>query len=248
MGNPAGKSERTALDKFQIVILVLSVYVLAALLVQTIFRLSPETDILIDRIDFIICMVFLFHFFWRLYHAKNKGAFLKWGWIDLVSSIPAFDLLRLGRLVRLIRILRVVRAFRSTKHLVRHLSRNRAETTFATVALICFLMVLSSSIAILNVEDAPDSNIKTPSDALWWSFFTFTTVGYGNKFPATPEGKVITALLTTAGIALLGVFTALLADRFITSAHKKDAVKIQQLTEEVRLLKEQTQSLEKRSS
>ena len=55
------------------------------------------------------------------------------------------------------------------------------------------LLVIFSSIAILNVETAPESNIKTAEDAIWWAFVTITTVGYGDKFPVTTEGRIIAA-------------------------------------------------------
>jgi voltage-gated potassium channel len=236
--------ERAKLTLFQCIILVLSVYVLVALFIQTIFSLSPETNQLIDRIDFIICLIFIYDFFLRLYRAKSKLSFLKWGWIDLVSSIPMFDVLRWGRLVRLVRIFRILRAFRSTKVLLHYLFRNRARGTFATVTLISIVMVIFSSIAILNLENQPESNIKTPSDALWWAFATITTVGYGDKFPITHEGRIVAAFLMTAGVGLFGTFTAYVASSFMEVEQKKEEGEIHKLIEEVRLLREKIELLE----
>jgi voltage-gated potassium channel len=146
------------LTLLQCIILVLSIYVLGALFIQAAFPLSAETNVLIDRIDFFICLIFIYDFFLRLYRAKSKLSFLKWGWIDLVSSIPLLDILRWARLVRVIRILRILRAFRSTRVLLHFLFRNRAKGTFATVLLFSMLMVIFSSIAILNLEKEPESN------------------------------------------------------------------------------------------
>jgi len=239
-------AERSKLTLFQCVILVLSVYVLAALFIQTVFPLSLETNRLLDRIDFIVCLIFIYDFFFRLYRAQSKLSFLKWGWIDLVSSIPMFDFLRWGRLVRLVRIFRMLRAFRSTKILLYYLFRNRAKSTFATVALISIVMVFFSSIAILNLENEPESNIRTPSDALWWSFVTITTVGYGDKFPITHEGRIVAAFLMTAGVGLFGTFTAFVASFFMEVQQKKEEDEIHKLIEEVRLLRERIESLEKK--
>lgn len=151
----------------------------------------------------------------RLSRAKSKAAFLKWGWIDLVSSIPTFDILRAGRLIRLIRLLRILRAVRSTRLLVTHIFRNRTRGTFAAVASISVLLLIASSISILNVETDQNSNIKTAEDAIWWAFVTITTVGYGDKYPVTTEGRIIAAMLMVAGVGLFGTFTGFVASWFI---------------------------------
>lgn len=61
------------------------------------------------------------------------------------------------------------------------------------------------------METAPESNIKTAEDAIWWAFVTITTVGYGDRFPVTTEGRIIAALLMTAGVGLFGTFTGFIA-------------------------------------
>jgi voltage-gated potassium channel len=238
-------SEAEKLPFFQFLILILSVYVLGALFAQTVFVLPAQVNLLIERIDFAICLVFIADFFIRLYKAPSKMSFLKWGWIDLVSSIPMFDFLRWGRLVRIVRILRILRAFRSTKVLLSYYFNNRARGTFAAVAMISLVMVIFSSIAILNLENTPESNIKTPSDALWWAFATITTVGYGDRFPVTHEGRLVAALLMTAGVGLFGTFTAYVASLFMEAEHKKEESEIQTLIHEVRQLKRQIEALNK---
>lgn len=241
--SPTAKAAKLSL--FQFLILILSVYVLCALFAQTVFVLPTQVDLLIERIDFAICLLFIADFFARLYKAPSKMAFLKWGWIDLVSSIPMFDFLRWGRLVRIVRILRILRAFRSTKVLLNYFFNNRAKGTFAAVTMISLVMVIFSSIAILNLENTPESNIKTPSDALWWSFATITTVGYGDRFPVTHEGRFIAALLMTTGVGLFGTFTAYVASLFMEAGHRKEESEIQTLIHEVRLLKAQVEGLTK---
>jgi voltage-gated potassium channel len=93
-------------DKFglwQFFILIISIYILVALFVVTVFKLPKEVVRLIEYSDTIICFIFIFDFSKKLYTAQNKLHYLKWGWIDLISSIPAFDFLRVGRIVRIFR-------------------------------------------------------------------------------------------------------------------------------------------------
>ena len=200
---------------FDIVIVVLSIYVLIALIIDSFFKLAPEVSKLLYVIDDLICALFLYDFFYRFIKAPSKLKFMKWGWIDLISSIPTFEYLRYGRLIRLIRLFRILRAFRSVKYLTSHIFKTRTRGTFSTVSLISFLMLIFGSIAILQVETVPESNIKTAGDAIWWSFVTITTVGYGDKFPVTGEGRVIAAFLMVTGVTLFGTFTGFIAAWFM---------------------------------
>ena len=214
--------EPEKLGFLNILILVLSIYVLVALMIDTFMKLPPEVSRMLTLIDNIICGVFVFDFAKRFYQSEHKLKFMKWGWVDLISSIPTLDFMRAGRALRLIRLLRILRAFRSTKHLVHHVFKSRTQGTLTTAAIIAVLMVIFSSIAILQVETDPNSNIKTAEDALWWAYVTITTVGYGDKFPVTTEGRIIASLLMTVGVGLFGTFTAFLASWFIDQTKKKE--------------------------
>lgn len=195
-----------SLTLMNLIVLVLSVYVLLALGIDTFFVLPPEVSKLLDLIDNGICVFFLFEFCTRFYRADSKLRFMRWGWIDLVSSIPAFGFLRVGRALRLIRLLRILRAFRSMRHVVAFVYKNKAQGVFSTVALLALIILIFSSIAILQVEKDPASNIKTAEDAVWWSYVTITTVGYGDRYPVTTEGRLIACILMTTGVGLFGTF------------------------------------------
>ena len=215
------RSEQGKLTPLNLLVLVLSLYVLIALAVSTFFQLPAEVERLLNLIDNVICLFFLVEFFIRFYQAKDKVGFLKWGWIDLLASIPSFDYLRAGRTLRLIRLLRILRAFRSARHLIHYVFRDKTKGTFTTVAIIAVLVVIFSAIAVLQVETAPESNIKTAEDAIWWAYVTITTVGYGDKYPVTTEGRIIAVLLMTTGVGLFGVFSGLLASWFVEHNEEK---------------------------
>ncbi len=217
-------SETEKLGFLNLLILVLSVYVLGALMVDTFFKLPVEVSRILNMTDNVICFVFLFDFGIRFYKAEQKLKFMQWGWIDLISSIPTFDFMRAGRMLRLIRLLRILRAFRSTKHLVHHIFKRRTQGALTAAAIIAILMIIFSSLAILQVEDDPTSNIKTAEDAIWWSYVTITTVGYGDKYPVTTEGRIIAACLMTVGVGLFGTFTAYLASWFVGETKKEEDI------------------------
>jgi voltage-gated potassium channel len=76
-------------------------------------------------------------------------------------------------------------------------------------------LFILSSILILKVEDVPDGNIKTASDALWWSFTTISTIGYGEFYPVTTAGRLIAASLIVFGVGVFGTLSGLIASWFL---------------------------------
>ena len=116
------------ISMWQVIMLFLCVYVLLALFVDTVFTLPHETSVLLNRIDTLICFIFIGDFIYQLVTANKKLAYLKYGWIDLISSIPYIHILRWGRFARIIRILRVLRGVRSVKVLFHFLfKKNHRE-------------------------------------------------------------------------------------------------------------------------
>ena len=167
--------------QYQLFILALCVYVLAALAVEVIVRPDTETRLLLQYADTAICAVFLLDFALCLYRAQNRWRYLyTWGWVDLASSIPTFGVARWGRAARVARILRVLRGVRATKVLASLALARRTESTFLAAALVAMLMLMGASISILQVETSTESNIRTAEDALWWALSTIATVGYGD--------------------------------------------------------------------
>lgn len=230
----------------QVVMLVLSIYVVLALLIRELVPIDQQGRQILDQIDTGICVYFLYDFFLRLYRAPDKWAFLRWGWIDLLASIPALDWFRLGQLVRVFRILRMVRSFRSIRDFLNYFFRNRANGTLAVVLLSSVLLMIFGAVAILYAERVPEANIKTPSDALWWAFVTITTVGYGDRFPVTTIGRLIAAVLMIAGVGLFGTFTGYVANFFVEDEQEQTDNDLQILISEVRQLREKIEELEKR--
>lgn len=210
----------TKIGLLNVLVVLLSLYVLGALIVETLVPLSEQTVKLLNYIDHFICGFFILEFFFRFFRSEEKLKFMRWGWIDLISSIPMVDFLRAGRVLRLIRLLRVIRAFRTTHNLVQHIFVNRAQGAFTSLAVLAVLMVMFSAIAILQVETVPESNIRTAEDAIWWAYVTITTVGYGDKYPVTLEGRLIAAVLMTVGVGLFGTFTAFVASWFVEDKSK----------------------------
>ena len=113
MDNNEDKENKVGI--LDLMVVVLSIYVLVVLIVDAFFHFDEQTAALLQLIDNAICIFFLLDFCVRFAKAESKLQFMKWGWMDLLASIPAIDAFRAGRLVRLFRLLRVLRAFRSAR-------------------------------------------------------------------------------------------------------------------------------------
>lgn len=234
---------------FQFFLVILSIYVLVSLFIEFMFDLSPEMDELMDHIDAFVCVIFLIDFFVRLYQAPSKKAFLKWGWIDFVSSIPMLQSFRAGSLFRIFRFVRVImrlmRVARSIRVIWRYLFGKRSQNTFITVASVSCLLMMTGSVLVFNVERGVEgSNIKTPSDAIWWTIVTITTVGYGDRYPVTDGGRMIAAVLMVAGVGLFGTFTGFVASMFVEPDIKREESELRLLVEEIKSLKGKMESME----
>jgi voltage-gated potassium channel len=200
---------------YQMAILVLTVVILLGILADTCLTLPSEASRLVRFVDTLVCVFFLVDFGVRLYRAESKLAYLKWGWIDLLASIPNVELLRWGRLVRVLRIIRLLRGVRSVHKVIQMIFENRLQGGVISGALIAFLLAVFASVAVLVADQGADANIRTAEEALWWSVTTITTVGYGDKYPISTEGRLVGVLLMLCGVGLFGLLSGSVASMIL---------------------------------
>lgn len=222
---------------YQLFMLVLCLYSLAILAFQA-SAPEPSTRMILDYSDFAVCLLFLADFLVSFYRAENRWRyFMTWGWLDLLSSIPTINIARWGRAARVLRIFRVLRGLRATQLLASLALRNRAQNVVLAASLIGIMLVTFCSIAILHFESGPDANILTADDAVWWAFATITTVGYGDRYPTTGEGRLVAVLLMSAGVGLFGTFSGFLASWFVGEEDQAENAEIAALRSEIAALR-----------
>ncbi|MCK5862704.1 MAG: ion transporter [Candidatus Hydrogenedentes bacterium] len=225
---------------WQYFMFLLSIITLAMLAVQTFGKVAEDLSSILQFSDNIICIFFFADFLWQLSRSRPMSAYLKWGWLDLLSSIPMLPAFRIARVVRIVRILRVLRAARASKHLFKFILIHRARSTFGAVVFGSFILLLFAVMAIVTIEPTMNAN-----DAFWWCLFTLITGEYGDYYPASTEGRIITTLLMTAGVALFGTFTASVASFFLEGEQEEDEKRDIDILHEVSQLKQQVSELRK---
>lgn len=157
----------------------------------------------IFAIDFLISALFLFDFIRLFFTAPSKSRyfFKQFGWADLLACIPApqFNILRIFHLVKACGIIK--RA--GLKSIREQFNKNRASRAMLGLFFFIILLLEFGSLGILVIESsAQNANILTPSDAIWWVFVTIATVGYGDLYPVTNEGRLFATIVMTVGVGL----------------------------------------------
>jgi voltage-gated potassium channel len=209
---------------YQAFMLFMCVYAILNFLASLLMPLSASTKTVLQYADTAVCVVFFVDFLMSLRRAPNKWRyFCTWGWIDLLSSVPAVNALRIGRLARLLRILRVLRALKATRLLVGYWTERRADSLVFSAAIVTFTMIVLSSLAVLSFEDVPGGNIRTAQDAIWWAITTICTIGYGDYYPVTWEGRAVATMLMALGFGLIGTLSGVIVSWFITPPPKPQA-------------------------
>gem|GEM_PF-44483 len=229
------------LGGWDLLIIALSIYTLVALVLQQLVELSAHNRELLHLVDQAVCVFFLIDFSLRLLFTSDRVGYMKWGWLDLISSIPTLESIRWGRTLRLIRLVRAMRAMRLIHKKLEH----RLQDSFALVLSTSFLMTTMSAIGVLYLErGAQNANITSAQDALWWAWVTITTVGYGDFYPVTTQGRLLAMGLMSAGVGLFSVITVQCTRYFLDSASEEESREIGELRDEVRALRELMLSLE----
>jgi len=224
---------------YHLLMLVLSLFAIAALGVEVAMRLKPEVRAVLDYADYGVCVLFAGDFVVSLYRAPDRRRyFFRWGWLDLLSSIPVLSVARWGRIARIARVFRVLRGVRATREITAVILKERARNTFLAASLLALLLVVVCSIAVLHFETTHDANIRTAEDAVWWSFATITTVGYGDRYPVTSEGRFVAVILMCAGVGLFGTLSGFLATWFLGHRHDDHESDLAALRKEISALRE----------
>jgi len=210
-------------NAYNIFILVLTVLSLA-IMVLLVLPIPENVYQVLWVYDNVICFVFLADFAYNMSLSRPRSEYFvhQRGWLDLLGSIPSFQilrvtaLLRLARLSRLARISRLLRGKQRTA-LIEDVIQNRSQYAVFITLLAGMLVLVVSSVLVLEFETVTSPiagktpNITTGGDALWWAFVTITTVGYGDYYPVTELGRITGIFVMFSGVGIIGALASILA-------------------------------------
>jgi hypothetical protein len=209
---------------YELFIGAISILSIVNLVLISIFRNNEYIELVLLIINGIMTPIFLGDFFYRLKTAEDRSGYFwrGFGWADLISSLP-FPQLKILRLFRLWRVIRLFMEF-GARNLVHEFVTHRAENALLTVGFLVLCVIEFGSLGVLYAErNAANANITNASDAIWWTYVTITTVGYGDRYPVTNWGRIVGVLVMTAGVGLFGTLSGFLAQSFLAPNKEKAA-------------------------
>ena len=213
-------------DSFMLVVILLSLVPLA-------FKSSAYGFVVIDRVCVII---FIMDYILRLitadfkYQDKSIKSFIKYPFsfmalVDLIAILPSFTVLNQGfkvlKLIRLIRALRVFRAFKAFRYsksieIIANVLKESRDSLMA-VGTLALAYIFISALIIFNVE--PDS-FNNFFDAIYWATVSLTTVGYGDIYPVTTIGKMVSMASSFFGIAVVALPSGIITVGYLDELNK----------------------------
>ena len=173
----------------------------------------------LELLELAITALFVAEFASRFLAAHDRAQYLRGHWIDLVALTPP---IRAARVLRLLRLLRLVRAFAGVYRAAVHVQSLARHRGFAWLVVAWLAVMVICSIALYAAEHGINKAIESPFDALWWGVVTLSTVGYGDVYPITPEGRLAAMILMVLGIGLFSAITATATSYLISTGRPHD--------------------------
>ena len=193
-------------------------------------RWGPENG-WIDDITYGAVIFFAVEYVIRILTAPNKReyVFSFFGIIDLVAvligfaALPQFAFLRLLRLIQIVRLLKLARYNRALTTLVKSFGSMRDEILmFVNVT---GLLIFMAAFGAYHFEhQAQPEAFSHMGDALWWAVATLTTVGYGDVYPITIGGKIMTAIVVLCGLGIVAAPAGIVASAMATALREKNGL------------------------
>ncbi len=223
-----GDKISTCYDSFMMLIIIISLIPLA-------FKVQTDVLIIIDQATVIVFIIdYVLRFFTADFKLKGKNlnVFLRYPFtpmavIDLLTILPSltmisrtFKVLKLFRLIRTFRVFRVFKAVRYSKSIMMIIDVfQKQKESLLTVLTLAVGYVLVSALIVFNAEP---NTFHTFFDAVYWATVSLTTMGYGDIYPVTTVGRMITMISSILGIAIVALPAGIITAGYMDELSKEE--------------------------
>jgi voltage-gated potassium channel len=213
--------QKSELD-YELFIIVFTLFSLLVALSLMFLPLAPEAKKALAQINLLITVIFLADFIHLFRRAENKIAYMKSrGWLDLLGSLPVYPVFRLFRVYRMVVVWRELHK-RGVRPIRDQIVQRRAQNALRYTGFTVLFVITLGTILVLQFESvSPNANILTEQEAIWWAIVTIATVGYGDYYPVTFNGRLVGIVMIIVGVGMFGVLSSYLAKNFLSPTRQE---------------------------
>ncbi|MDR2808136.1 MAG: ion transporter [Spirochaetaceae bacterium] len=150
--------------------------------------------------------------------------------IDLCAILPFYLPFIVGvdlRILRILRLFRLLRIFKLNRYnnaveLIAQVFKGEKEKILTTIFMTGLMLLLASSVMYYIENTAQPDKFPNIIATLWWAIATLTTVGYGDVYPITNIGKVLSGVIALLGIGLVALPAGIISSGFIKAISKEE--------------------------
>ena len=157
------------------------------------------------------------------FRATRKYVLSLTGLVDLLSFLPYYlpvffpagtAVFRIFRVVRIFRLFQI-NAYYSALNVITEVLNSKKQQLMSSVFIILVLMV-ASSLCMYSLENAAQPEVFSNAfSGIWWAASTLLTVGYGDIYPITIAGKIVSIFITFLGVGMVAIPTGIISAGFV---------------------------------
>ena len=226
------QAAQTRLDRYEvkttILMVTLAIVYIVLYAIEVLSSSLPESvSSTLNIAGNVIWVTFVIDLAYRIYLAPQRLRYIVSHPIDVIAvALPAF------------RSLRILRVFTAGQWLMTDGKRVTYGRTGLSLVVGVLVIVGLGGLAILDAEkNVPGATITSFGDGIWFAFTTISTVGYGDLYPATAQGRFVAVGLMILGISLLGIVSGTLASKFLSQIREENDEDISVVLQELRELR-----------
>ncbi|PWJ77988.1 UNVERIFIED_CONTAM: voltage-gated potassium channel [Murimonas intestini] len=215
-------------DYIMIVTIIVSVIPLFFKHESTFFRASDKVTVSIFIIDYLLRLITADY----KYSRKKVFSFIRYPFsfmaiIDLIAILPSVSivnnslkLFKMLRMARAMRVLRIFKTFRYSKNIAIIVKVfNSSKEALSAVCMLAALYIVVSALIVFNVEPNSFNNFF---EAIYWATVSLTTVGYGDIYPVSTAGRIVTMISSVFGIAIVALPAGIITAGYMNEINNKE--------------------------